>query len=683
MFQTAIKPLVRGKSVSVWDDSKIKSGDLWKDEIKNALASAKVAVLLVTPDFLASDFITSEEFPPLLEAARTEGLRILWVAVRHSLYQETEIRHYQAVNDPSRPLAGLTGSSRDGEIVKICMEIKSAAGADETQAAPSKGESLPVAKSVEPAPKVAGGIPVEKDTPQEPRRKDIPREPPEVEKPAEVSAPPENAPKVAQPVEHVLDVSGDLLTLAEETPTPDQRAELLWRAAEALRRTKRFSAALTVIDELLTLDGKHRDALMRRGFVLMRLGRLDDAKFHMQAVEKLYEGDTEAQGILGHVYKDIWRMEWKDGKTVRERQQMAVAASYHLVSAVKSYEKAVREKVDYNNGINIISAVRLLGYLAEATGDRPAKCEVAHFDDLVSAVRFSAQSALDGATPHDSELVWANDALAELELVTGDARRARYLYREAAYAFSAWHASVKSMLERVRLFESLGFRPDAVAPVVELLRAKLEDFAQRAGQPIDLGRRFGKVVVASGHLTDAPDRAAKGRGERFPESKVGAVREMVAAQLDKWKIGEGDLAICGGARGADLIFGELCADRGAEVWLLLALPEGEFLDESVRSPGTDWAERFYALKARKSVKTFFQQERLKSPPKGTSVFARNNIWMVNTARVEADKPENLYAVLVWDEQPTGDGPGGTSDFALRVKRLGGHLCDPIINPTKL
>jgi hypothetical protein len=103
----------------------------------------------------------------------------------------------------------------------------------------------------------------------------------------------------------------------------------------------------------------------------------------------------------------------------------------------------------------------------------------------------------------------------------------------------------------------------------------------------------------------------------------------------------------------------------------------------VRSPGTDWVERFYALKEHDSVKTFFQQERLKSPPKGASVFARNNLWMINTARVEADEPKNIYAVLVWDEQPTGDGPGGTSDFASRVRRLGGHLCDPIINPTKL
>ena len=64
------------------------------------------------------------------------------------------------------------------------------------------------------------------------------------------------------------------------------------------------------------------------------------------------------------------------------------------------------------------------------------------------------------------------------------------------------------------------------------------------------------------------------------------------------------------------------------------------------------------------------------------MFLRNNLWMINTARVEANDPKNLYALLVWDEKSTGDGPGGTSDFAVRIKELGGRLA-PIINPTKL
>ncbi|HEV7746154.1 MAG TPA: toll/interleukin-1 receptor domain-containing protein [Pyrinomonadaceae bacterium] len=126
MLNTVLKPLTRDKKISIWDDTMINSGDQWRDEIKKALDSSDVAVLLVSPDFLASDFIAEHELPPLLDAASKDGLRILWIAVRDSLYKETPLVRYQAANDPSRPLAGLRGAVRDSELVRICMKIKSA-----------------------------------------------------------------------------------------------------------------------------------------------------------------------------------------------------------------------------------------------------------------------------------------------------------------------------------------------------------------------------------------------------------------------------------------------------------------------------------------------------------------------------------------------------------------------------
>ena len=471
---------------------------------------------------------------------------------------------------------------------------------------------------------------------------------------------------------------GDILTLADDAPTRFHRGKLLWHAVDALCSMHRFEAALPVVEDLLRIDPKNRDALTRKGLVLARLGRVNDAKVHMLQVAEDFKDDTEASGILGRVFKDLWRLEWKDGATLQERQSLAVTTSNYIASAITIYDKAARRKFDFYTGINVVSFVKLLAHLKAITGEEPADCKVDDVDTFASVVRFAAKNTLDSAgLTVGQDGVWAAATLGELELVMGNGDKARALYRDAANAAETSYFNVNSMLDQVYLFENLGFQPDGVAAVKKVLEQRRTALENRIGGLKKSEPRFGKVAIASGHMIDKPDR----KEERFPARKEGVVRDQIAAQLATWNIGKGDLAICGAARGADLLFAEVCAERGAEVWLMLPLPENDFLEESVRLPDTNWEDRYFDLSRRDGVKAFSQPDRLKAPPKGASVYTRNNLWIINTARVEISDPKNLYALLVWDEKPSGDGPGGTADCATRVKRLGGRT--KIINPTKL
>jgi uncharacterized protein YegL len=125
-LQTHLMPYLRSTMMTVWDDSQITAGEVWGESIEKALASAKVAVLLVSPAFLASRFIAESELPPLLEAARSEGVTILWVPVRFSSFDRTPIAAYQATHSPEKPLASLSAAARDKVLVRICEMIQQA-----------------------------------------------------------------------------------------------------------------------------------------------------------------------------------------------------------------------------------------------------------------------------------------------------------------------------------------------------------------------------------------------------------------------------------------------------------------------------------------------------------------------------------------------------------------------------
>jgi len=120
-----LRPLQKKGIIDIWVDKKLKAGDKWKIEIENALKRARVAILLVSADFLASRFIVDNELPPLLQKAELDGTRIIPVIVKPCRFPRDEnLSMFQSINDPSKPIIKLPSAEREKIYDRISNEIE-------------------------------------------------------------------------------------------------------------------------------------------------------------------------------------------------------------------------------------------------------------------------------------------------------------------------------------------------------------------------------------------------------------------------------------------------------------------------------------------------------------------------------------------------------------------------------
>ena len=110
--------------IDFWDDTRIRAGSRWYREIEKAITSAKIAILLVSADYLASKFIQERELPFLLEADRAKDVTILSVILRPCAFQDTPLAQFQPVNSPSKPLSSMDKNKRNAVWVKVVELIQ-------------------------------------------------------------------------------------------------------------------------------------------------------------------------------------------------------------------------------------------------------------------------------------------------------------------------------------------------------------------------------------------------------------------------------------------------------------------------------------------------------------------------------------------------------------------------------
>ncbi|MBL8527944.1 MAG: SUMF1/EgtB/PvdO family nonheme iron enzyme, partial [Burkholderiales bacterium] len=100
-----LKGLRRQGLISPWDDRCIDGGEEWRADIRAALDGCHLALLLVSPAFIASDFIYTEELARLLERREREGIRVVPIILRPCAWKH------------EKPIESLQARPKDGKSI--------------------------------------------------------------------------------------------------------------------------------------------------------------------------------------------------------------------------------------------------------------------------------------------------------------------------------------------------------------------------------------------------------------------------------------------------------------------------------------------------------------------------------------------------------------------------------------
>jgi hypothetical protein len=102
---TQFAGLRRQKLIHTWHDRVIKPGSDWDDEIETALNSCELALLLVSSDFIASEYIQSTELTTLLERRGKGEVEVVPIIVKPCSWElEKTLAPLQALPKNGKPI---------------------------------------------------------------------------------------------------------------------------------------------------------------------------------------------------------------------------------------------------------------------------------------------------------------------------------------------------------------------------------------------------------------------------------------------------------------------------------------------------------------------------------------------------------------------------------------------------
>jgi WD40 repeat protein len=118
-----LQPLQRQGRIQLWYDREIRAGSEWEPEIKKQLDTAQIILLLVSPDFMASDYCYSIEMQRALERHQRGEATVIPIILRPVYWHGEPLGRLQALPTDGKPVTGSDWRDPDRAFYNITTGI--------------------------------------------------------------------------------------------------------------------------------------------------------------------------------------------------------------------------------------------------------------------------------------------------------------------------------------------------------------------------------------------------------------------------------------------------------------------------------------------------------------------------------------------------------------------------------
>jgi hypothetical protein len=139
-LETFLFQLKESKDIEVWQDGELLASDEFRLEIREALSSADIVLLLISQDFIVSPFIRTEELSLAMERHAKGEARVVPIILRRCNWKNEPYGVLVALPQDGKPISEST--NKDATYTEIAMQLdrlvkRLAKQKDETAAKPS------------------------------------------------------------------------------------------------------------------------------------------------------------------------------------------------------------------------------------------------------------------------------------------------------------------------------------------------------------------------------------------------------------------------------------------------------------------------------------------------------------------------------------------------------------------